>query len=310
MKPAAGNRIMMHTHTILPAQIQSTSLLETLRQHTPGDYIETFIDWFTDVFGPALAAISDGLSYLIDRLEALLLLPPAWGMALALAALAWWIIGRTAAAMSLLGLLVILWTGLWAATMQTLALVLISAAIALVIGVPLGIVAARHVWAEHVLRPVLDFMQTMPAFVYLIPAVLFFSLGEVPGVMATVIFAMPPAVRLTVLGIHQVPKDVLDAAWAFGSTPKQALVKVQLPLALPTILAGMNQTIMLALSMVVIAAMIGAGGLGAEVLKGITQLQIDLGFNSGIAVVILAIFLDRITQALGARGNRQSRSAA
>ncbi|MFW6038914.1 MAG: ABC transporter permease [bacterium] len=282
----------------------SDTWLEWLRARTPGDYIERFIDWFTTAIGPVLSAINDGLSWSVDRLETLLLLPPAWAMAGGLTVLAWAVAGRGTAVMSLLGFLVILWTGLWAATMQTLTLVLVAAAIALVIGVPVGVAAARREWLERGIRPLLDFMQTMPAFVYLIPAVLFFSLGEVPGVMATVIFAMPPAVRLTTLGIRQVSKDVLDAAWAFGCTPHQALLKVQLPLALPTILAGVNQTIMLALSMVVIAAMIGAGGLGGEVLKGITQLQIDLGFDSGIAVVILAIFLDRITQALGAQRRR------
>ncbi|MPN53458.1 Glycine betaine transport system permease protein OpuAB [bioreactor metagenome] len=147
----------------------------------------------------------------------------------------------------------------------------------------------------------LDFMQTMPAFVYLIPAILFFKLGKVPGAVATVIFAMPPAVRLTNLGIRQVPADVVEAAKSFGSTPRQLLFKVQLPIAIPTILAGVNQTIMLSLSMVVIAAMIGAGGLGEEVLKGITQLKIGRGFESGVAVVILAMILDRISQSFASR---------
>ena len=149
------------------------------------------------------------------------------------------------------------------------------------------------------MRPVLDLMQTMPAFVYLIPAVLFFGLGKVPGAFATVIFAMPPAVRLTTLGISQVPKSIVEATRSFGATPKQLLFKVELPLALPTILAGVNQTIMMALSMVVISAMIAAGGLGEVVLKGITQLKIGVGFEGGIAVVILAIILDRITQSFG-----------
>jgi glycine betaine/proline transport system permease protein len=172
----------------------------------------------------------------------------------------------------------------------------------LLLGIPLGIYAARSVLVDKLSRPVLDFMQTMPAFVYLIPAVLFFGLGKVPGAMATLIFAMPPAVRLTSLGIRQVPKEVVEACLAFGATPGQLLRKAQLPIALPTIMAGTNQTIMLALSMVVIGGMIGAGGLGQEVLAGITQLKIGLGFESGIAVVILAIYLDRVTQALGRTG--------
>jgi glycine betaine/proline transport system permease protein len=148
-------------------------------------------------------------------------------------------------------------------------------------------------------RPILDFMQTMPAFVYLIPAVYFFNLGPVPGVFATVIFAMPPVVRLTSLGIRQVPKDVIESSLAFGSTSKQLLTKVQIPLAMPTILAGLNQTIMLSLSMVVISAMIGAKGLGEVVLNGIQRMQVGQGFEGGLAVVILAMLLDRITQGFG-----------
>ena len=182
--------------------------------------------------------------------------------------------------------------------MDTLALVLSSTFIALIMGIPLGIWAGNSDRAEKALRPILDFMQTMPAFVYLIPAVLFFGLGAVPGAFATVIFAMPPVVRLTSLGIRQVPEDIVEATQSFGATKRQLLLKVQLPLALPTILTGVNQTIMLSLSMVVIAAMIAAGGLGEIVLKGITQMQIGTGFEGGIAVVILAIVLDRITQGM------------
>ena len=194
--------------------------------------------------------------------------------------------------------------GFWEATMQTLALVLSSTCLALIVGVPLGVWTANSPRAEKILRPVLDLMQTMPAFVYLIPAVLFFGLGAVPGVFATIIFAMPPVVRLTGLGIRQVPKNVVEASRSFGATRWQLLYKVQLPLALPTILTGVNQTIMMSLSMVVIAAMIAAGGLGEIVLKGITQMKIGLGFEGGIAVVILAIILDRITQGMAGRKNK------
>jgi glycine betaine/proline transport system permease protein len=196
--------------------------------------------------------------------------------------------------------------GLWTLTMSTLALVLSSVVIALILGVPLGIWSSKSDKVWNVMRPVLDFMQTLPAFVYLIPAVLFFRLGPVPGVVATLVFSLPPAVRLTNLGIRQVPKEIKEAALSFGCTSRQMLVKAELPVALPTIMAGINQTIMLALSMVVIAGMIGAGGLGNEVLRGITQLRIDVGFEGGIAIVILAIFLDRVTQALGVRTQRQS----
>lgn len=207
--------------------------------------------------------------------------------------------GRGLAIFTLIGFLLIVSMGFWEPTMESLALVLSATLFALIIGIPVGISAARNDVVDKITRPILDFMQTMPAFVYLIPAVLFFGLGKVPGAMATLIFAMPPAVRLTSLGIRQVPSEVVEACLAFGATPKQLLYKAQLPIARPTILAGLNQTIMLALSMVVIGGMIGAGGLGQEVLSGITQLKIGLGFESGISVVILAIYLDRITQTFG-----------
>lgn len=264
-----------------------------------GDYIEKGIEWLSTHFEPFFDGISYVLSSIIHNIETALLWPPFYVIVLLLALIGWYTAGRGVALFTLLGMLLIQSMELWEATMETLAMVLSSVIVALALGTPLGIWASRSHRVEAVIRPVLDFMQTMPAFVYLIPAVLFFQLGQVPGIVATVIFAMPPAVRLTNLGIRQVPQDVVEAALAFGCTSRQMLLKVQLPLALPTILAGVNQTIMLALSMVVIAAMIGAGGLGEEVLKGITQLRIGLGFESGIAVVIMAIVLDRITQSLG-----------
>ena len=213
-----------------------------------------------------------------------------------LAILAWYKSGKGVCIFTILGLLLIWGMGFWNETMQTLALVLSSTIIALIMGLPLGIWSANSKRCDKILHPILDLMQTMPAFVYLIPAVLFFGLGTVPGAFATIIFAMPPVVRLTSLGIKQAPKNVIEASRSFGATPMQLLFKVQLPLALPTIMTGINQTILMSLSMVVIAAMIAAGGLGEIVLKGITQMKIGLGFEGGIAVVILAIILDRITQ--------------
>jgi glycine betaine/proline transport system permease protein len=264
-----------------------------------GRVFEVAVEFLKERFDVVFSAISRGLSAGIDGLEGLLLLAPSFVVMALFAVLAWWLAGKRTAIGTAIGLLLIDSMGLWQHTMATLALVLSSAAVALILGIPLGIWAARRDFVERVLRPVLDLMQTMPAFVYLIPAVLLFRLGKVPGVVATVIFAMPPAVRLTCLGIRQVPREVVEAAIAFGSTPGQLLFKVQLPIAVPTLMAGVNQTIMLSLSMVVISAMIGAGGLGEEVLKGITQLRIGQGFESGIAVVILAIVLDRLTNALG-----------
>lgn len=266
-----------------------------------GDYIEKGINWLTENWKPFFDGISSGLSAIIAALQGILMTPPSWVMIVILVLLAWYLAGRGVAIFTLLGLFLIDGMGLWAETMQTLSLVLASGLIALAIGIPVGIWAARSDLAEKIIRPILDFMQTMPAFVYLIPAVLFFRLGDVPGVVATVIFSMPPAVRLTNLGIREVEEEVVEAARSFGATSGQLLYKVQLPLAMTSILAGVNQTIMLALSMVVIAAMIGAEGLGAQVLKGITQLKIGLGFESGIAVVILAIVLDRITQGIGGK---------
>lgn len=264
-----------------------------------GEYIEVVIQWMNVHLAVLFNGISAVVGTAIFVFEELLLAPPVWLLLPYLAALAWRLAGRGVAIFTLAGMLVIDGMGMWDESMKTLALVLSSAAFALAVGIPLGIWAARRDPVAGVLRPVLDFMQTMPAFVYLIPAVLFFRLGKVPGAMATVIFAMPPAVRLTNLGIRQVPEESVEATRAFGGSDRQLLFKVQLPLAMGTILAGVNQTIMLALSMVVIAAMIGAGGLGQQVLRGIEQLQIGLGFESGLAVVILAMFLDRVTQGVG-----------
>ena len=204
-------------------------------------------------------------------------------------------------------LMVIVITGFWSQTMVTLALTLTATIISLIVGIPLGIWCARNNHVNASVRPVLDFMQTMPAFVYLIPAAMLFGLGRVPGTLATVIFAMPPVVRLTSLGIRQVNPEQVEAGNAFGCTSTQLLFKVQLPIALPTIMAGVNQTIMMALSMVIIASMVGAGGLGNDVLASIQRLDIGLGFESGLAVVLLAIILDRFTESFGAANkNRDS----
>jgi glycine betaine/proline transport system permease protein len=205
------------------------------------------------------------------------------------------------AIVAVIGLFIVENIGLWLAFNETLALVLSAEIFVIALGLPVGIIAAGSDRFNSVLRPVLDFMQTMPAFVYLIPAVMFFGLGLVPGVIATFVFAIPPLIRLTNLGIRQVPKELIEASDAFGATRTQRLFKVQMPVALPTVMAGVNQSIMLGLSMVVIAAMIGAGGLGADVLRGISRLQVGQGFEAGLAVVILAIILDRITAGFGQR---------
>jgi glycine betaine/proline transport system permease protein len=212
--------------------------------------------------------------------------------------------------LAVVGFLIILSMQMWDATMQSLAVVLLASVIAVVIGVPLGIAAAQVDQVRTLIRPVLDFMQTLPVFVYLLPAVFFFGIGVVPGVVATTVFAIPPAVRLTELGIRQVDREVVEAAVAFGSRPRQVLRDVQLPLAMPSIMAGVNQVIMLALSMVVIAGMVGGGGLGAVVVQAVTTLNIGQGFEGGLAVVIVAIYLDRVTAAFGVRGIRLRRRAS
>lgn len=204
-------------------------------------------------------------------------------------------------------LYVINYMGLWAQTVSTLALVVAATFFSLVIGVPLGIWGARNRRVEVVLRSLLDFMQTMPAFVYLIPAVILFGLGRVPAVIATIVFAMPPVVRLTTLGIRQVREELLEAGRSFGSTDAQLLWKIQLPNALPSIMAGVNQTIMMALSMVVVASMIGAGGLGEYVLSGIQRLDIGIGFEGGLGVVLLAIILDRLTESFGVKAKKKKK---
>lgn len=264
-----------------------------------GNYVEIMIDWLTESFAPFFDGIKNGLLAIIHGFEWVFSGIPSIVMLLIIAAIAWKIADKKTAVFTGLGLLLIQSMNLWQATMKTFALVTTATVIALIIGIPLGIWISRNNTLNLIIRPILDFMQTMPAFVYLIPAVYFFDLGPVPGAVATVIFAMPPVVRLTNLGIRQVAKEVIEASRSFGATPGQMLFKVQIPLAMPTILAGLNQTIMLSLSMVVISAMIGSGGLGDVVLKGITQMKMGLGFEGGLAVVILAMVLDRITQNLG-----------
>ncbi len=264
-----------------------------------GKYIEIIVNWMTVNFKPFFDLIKNSGNASIEGVEWLLLSIPFYIIIIALTALSFFKVNKSTAATTLLGLTLIYLLGFWQETMETLALIVVSTVTALIIAIPVGIWSAKNKMASKIIRPILDFMQTMPAFVYLIPAVLFFSIGKLPGAFATIIFAMPPAVRLTTLGIQQVPAEVVEAARAFGATKKQLLFKVELPLAINTILAGVNQTIMMALSMVVIAGMIAAGGLGEKVLEGINNLNIGLGFESGLAVVILAIILDRTTQALG-----------
>ncbi len=270
-----------------------------------GSSFEKVIEWLTENAEWLFDFIAVVVKGFLDSISGVFNYPPAVLMIALFTLLAWKTAGKGVAVFSVLGFSLIAYMGYWSETMDTLSLVFSAVTFALLIGIPLGIWASKSDSSWRILRPVLDFMQTLPAFVYLIPAVLLFKLGPVPGVIATLIFSIPPVVRLTNLGIRQVPVDIKEACRAFGATPKQMLIKAELPVALPTIMAGVNQTIMLALSMVVISGMIGAGGLGNVVLKGITQLKIDMGFEGGVSIVILAIFLDRVTQAFTDLSNKK-----
>lgn len=266
-----------------------------------GQVVEIAINWLTDNLSGFFGLIKTFLLTIIDSFEWIFTFMPFYVFILLFSLLALKLSNYKIALFTIIGMLLIYFMELWEPAMATLSLVGTATFVALIIGLPLGISMAKYDRLDKVMRPILDFMQTMPAFVYLIPAVYFFGLGPVPGAIATIIFAMPPIVRLTNLGIRQVPKEVIEASKSFGSTSSQMLFKVQIPLSMPTILAGLNQTIMLSLSMVVISAMISSGGLGENVLFGINRMQIGIGFEAGLAVVVLAMILDRITQSIGDR---------
>jgi len=264
-----------------------------------GGWMDSLADWLTTEGEVFFGFVSDVLFVLLLRVEQALLWLPWPVVIAAVAVLAWRLVGPRLAVGVVAGLLFIGALDLWPEAMSTLGLALSATALATVLGLPVGILMSRNDWFESFMRPVLDLMQTMPSFVYLIPALMLFGLGRVPALMATLVYAIPPVIRLTNLGIRQVTPSVVEASRAFGSTKMQVLMWVQMPLALPTIMAGINQTIMMALAMVVIASMIGAGGLGDEVLRGIGRLEVGRGFTGGISIVIMAIIIDRITAGFG-----------
>jgi len=266
-----------------------------------GQAIDLGVEWLLANAQGLFDVVKVTVLGLVSITEWLLEWPPAWLFALITAALGFWRVNGGFALFVLLGFNLVLSMELWSEMIATLSLVLTASGLALLIGLPLGILSARSRLTWRLVRPCLDLMQTMPAFVYLIPAVMLFSTGAVPSILATLIFAMPPVVRLTHLGITEVPDDLIEAGRSFGCSDRQLLWKVQMPSAVPTVMTGVNQTIMLALSMVVIASMIGGGGLGDVVLRGIQQLDVGMGFEGGIAVVILAVILDRLSQSLAGR---------
>lgn len=271
-----------------------------------GSWVNDGVQHLLDNYSGGFESIGNVVNGFSEAIEQLLMLPPAWLLISLFVGLGLWRIGFKFAAFTAISFILIVLTGFWEQTVVTLGLTFSATLISLLLGIPLGIWAARQERVAYVIRPILDFMQTMPAFVYLIPAAMLFGLGRVPGIIATVIFAMPPAVRLTNLGIRMVNKELVEAGQSFGCNSRQLLFKVQLPNAMPSIMAGVNQTIMMALSMVIIASMVGAGGLGNDVLASIQRLDIGLGFESGMAVVLLAIILDRITESFGTPSTRRS----
>jgi len=277
----------------------------TMHRIPVGHWIDIAVDWMIENLEWLFDGIAAFFKALINGLESGLLAPSALMMVVILGVLAFLTRGWKFTLFSVVFFTLIAMMGQWDAAMSTLSLVLVASAVAALIGVPLGILAARSDRFSSSLRPVLDLMQSMPSLVYLIPAIVFFGIGAVPGAVATVVFALPPAVRLTELGLRQVDREVVEAGEAFGAKPFTILRRVQIPLALPTIMTGVNQVIMLALSMVVISGMVGAGGLGAVIFRGVTRLDVGLGFEGGLSVVVIAVFLDRITAAFGDRASRR-----
>jgi glycine betaine/proline transport system permease protein len=264
------------------------------------DWVNSLVrDWLVPNFRPFFRSMQWPITQVLNGLSAFLNATPMLVFTTALALIAWRTAGRGVALFTLVALSFIDVIGLWPETMTTLAMVVTAVLFCVVIGIPLGIAAARSDIFRAVMRPLLDIMQTIPSFVYLVPIVMLFGVGVVPGIIATIIFALPPIIRLTDLGIRNVREDLTEAATAFGATPWQMLVEVQFPLALRTVMAGLNQTLMLALSMVVIAALIGAGGLGLTVFTGLGRLDVGNATAGGVGIVLLAIILDRISQAMG-----------
>ena len=270
-------------------------------------WVKDGLGWMVDNYRPLFQAMKWPVDQVLRNFEWLLSVVPPLPMLILLALIAWQLAGprMMGVVLGTLGFIGVL--GIWEETMITLSVVLTALTLCLVIGIPLGILAARSDRFFAIIRPILDGMQTIPAFVYLVPIVMLFGIGNVPGVIVTVIFALPPVVRLTNLGIRQVPGEVVEAMLAFGASRKQLLWKAQLPLAMPSIMAGVNQTLMMSLSMVVIASMISVGGLGQMVLRGIGRLDMGIATVGGLGIVILAIVLDRLTQTMAEDGRGRGR---
>ena len=264
-------------------------------------WIQTAVDWLVLNYRDFFQMLKVPIELCLNGLEWIFTSLPPVVVIVLFAVAAWRYAGKRVTVFTVLSFLLIGYLGLWDSTMITLAMVVSSVLFCALVGIPLGIMSGRNDRFEVFLRPFLDAMQTIPPFVYLVPVVMLFSIGTVSGILATIVFALPPIIRLTNLGIRQVHPELVEAALAFGATSKQVLFKVQIPLALPSIMAGLNQTLMMALSMVVIAALIGAGGLGNPVVQGLNTLEIGLATIGGLSIVLLAMVLDRITQGFGSK---------
>ncbi|NQS75807.1 MAG: proline/glycine betaine ABC transporter permease [Peptococcaceae bacterium] len=269
-----------------------------------GDVTNDIFDQLITVIAPVTNGISSSLETFLKWNEAFLLMWPPLLIVAVLGLLVWFFVDKKLSLFIVFSLIFMLGLNLWDQTMSTVGLVIAGTLLSLLFGIPLGILASQNDTTEKIISPILDLMQTMPSFVYLIPAVIFFGLGKVAALAAILIFALPPAIRLTNLGIRQVPAEMVEAASAFGSTRLQILKEVQLPLAMPTIMTGVNQCIMMSLSMSVIAAMIGAGGLGREVLTAMQTVDIGLGMEGGLGIVVVAIIMDRVSQKLARRSQK------
>ncbi|WP_144268263.1 proline/glycine betaine ABC transporter permease [Demequina sp. NBRC 110055] len=264
-----------------------------------GDWIDSFFEWLENTFEWLFEALRQLFIWMFDAVDWVFATPPAWAVIAVVAILALLARGWKFAVGSIIGLLFIVGVDQWDNAVDSLALVIVAAFLAVALSIPLGIWAARNDTVSKIVKPLMDFLQTLPAFVYLVPALALFRIGVAPGIIATLIFAMAPGVRLTELGIRGVDKEVVEAGEAFGATPRRILRQIQIPLAMPSIMAGINQIIMLSLSMVVIAGLVGAGGLGGDVAQAISALNVALGFEAGLSVVVLAILLDRFTASFG-----------
>ncbi len=281
-----------------------------LLRFSPGTYFAPVVDWLNTNFHPFFEGVTRLIETVLGFIQSALLYPPAYAVIVAAVLLVALFINIKSAVITALALAFCFLAGLWPASMQTLALVTVSVTISVLIAFPFGVLASRYKRFEIAIRPFLDIMQTVPPWAYLIPAVMIFSLGSVPAIIATIIYGVPPMLRLTTLAFNQVPRDLLELGQASGAPPRSILLKIEVPSAMPTLLVGLNQCILLSLAMVVLAGLVGAGGLGAEVTRGLTRMEMGLGLRAGLAIVAIAILLDRLSKGALQRSARSPAKSA